>query len=92
MEDAERKYRLARCSLRDFIRCAKRKAWEKLRVPLDEDPWDRPYKLVLRRLMSRASPMMKVVSPQFLEEIVEKLFPTGEQEFDPFPLPGPQKK
>lgn len=86
VEEAE--YRLARCSLKDSIKRAKAKAWEEFMASLDEDPWGRPYKLVLRKLRARAPPTTETVSPQFLGEIVGKLFPTREVDPDPFPLFG----
>lgn len=86
VEEAEREYRLARCSLRDSIRKTKRMAWEELLAAIDEDPWGRPYKMVLRRIRGNTPPITESVSPQFLGEIVERLFPVREVGLDPYPL------
>ncbi|EFN66747.1 hypothetical protein EAG_00344, partial [Camponotus floridanus] len=68
------------------IRRAKNKAWEELIAFLDEDRWGRPYKLVLRKLRAEAPPTTETISPQFLGEIVGKLFLTCGRQPDPFPL------
>lgn len=46
----DRDVRIKRRHLREAIWRAKSKAWGELLATLDEDPWGRPYKLVLGRL------------------------------------------
>ncbi|XP_011884010.1 PREDICTED: uncharacterized protein LOC105571145, partial [Vollenhovia emeryi] len=70
-------YRQRRKALRDAIRTAKERAWEELISSLNEDPWGRPYKLVMNRLSSGAPPTVETLSPRFLQEVVETLFPAG---------------
>ncbi|XP_011860717.1 PREDICTED: uncharacterized protein LOC105557921 [Vollenhovia emeryi] len=71
-------YRQRRKALRAAIRTAKEKAWEELISSLNEDPWGRPYKLVMNKLSSGAPPTVENLDPRFLQEVVEALFPAGD--------------
>lgn len=68
IEEAHGAYRLARGALRDFIGRAKFRAWEELLSTLDEDPWERPYKIVLKKLRLRTPPTVEAISPSFGED------------------------
>jgi len=54
IERARGEYREARCSLGAAIGRSKAAAWEDLISSLNEDPWGRPYRLVLNKLRPRS--------------------------------------
>ncbi|XP_029170141.1 uncharacterized protein LOC114939874 [Nylanderia fulva] len=76
-------YKEARDALRIAIKEAKSKAWEELLSTLDEDPWGRPYRLVLNKLKGGASPITETLDPSFVSEVVDTLFPMRDLEEDP---------
>lgn len=69
-------YRDAKQFLRNSIRQAKRAAWEELLLTLNEDPWGKPYKLVLNKLRPWAPPTTEVLDPLFTQLVVGTLFPS----------------
>lgn len=79
-------YREARRELRNGIRTAKAKAWDELLLTLQEDPWGKPYRIVLNRLRPWAPPTTEQLEPTFLHKVVRTLFPTGR---DRFGIPPP---
>ncbi|XP_011862553.1 PREDICTED: uncharacterized protein LOC105559099 [Vollenhovia emeryi] len=68
-------YRAERKALKLTIKRAKESAWEELIATLNEDPWGRPYKLVLNKLSKGAPPTVEAIDLQFLGEVVRTLFP-----------------
>ncbi|XP_011858938.1 PREDICTED: uncharacterized protein LOC105556455 [Vollenhovia emeryi] len=70
-------YRESRIALKQAIRKAKETAWAELIDALDEDPWGRPYKLILKRLSSGAPPTVESLRVDFLDQVVNTLFPAG---------------
>jgi len=64
-----------RKSLAMVIKAAKDKVWSDLIATVDNDPWGKPYKVVMKRLRS-ARPIPGIDLPGRLETIVNKLFPT----------------
>jgi hypothetical protein len=70
--------REARRALRAAIGRAKAAAWEELVSTLDRDPWGRPYRIVTKKLRPWAPPVAETLDPRFLNEVVDKLFPTRE--------------
>lgn len=74
-EDKWRGYRLARDELRAAIRNAKARSWDELLLSLNEDPWGRPYKMVLNKLKRGASPLTESMDPHLVRNIVDALFP-----------------
>ncbi|XP_039309670.1 uncharacterized protein LOC105200637 [Solenopsis invicta] len=62
-------------ALRTAIARSKVAAWEDLVSKLDRDPWGRPYKIVRKRLRAWAPPVTETVEPQFLNRVVDTLFP-----------------
>lgn len=58
---AKEEYRAAKKSLSVAIKRAKAGAWTELLHTLHEDPWGRPYKLVLNKLRPRAPPVNRSV-------------------------------
>ncbi|XP_011859577.1 PREDICTED: uncharacterized protein LOC105557055 [Vollenhovia emeryi] len=84
LEELKEIYRERRAELRAAVKKSKERAWEEMILSLDEDPWGRPYKLVMNRLSSGAPPTVEALNPPFLGEVVSTLFPrndyAGEQE------------
>lgn len=78
VEERYQEYREARKSLRNAVRDAMSKAWEELLLTLDEDPWGRPYKIVLDKLRPWPPPKTESMDPQLLETVVSTLFPSDE--------------
>lgn len=78
--EAMQRYKEARKSLRLAIKRAKAKAWQELLQTLDEDPWGRPYKMVLNKLRPAAPPLTETLVPEFVEEIITTLFPNEDME------------
>ncbi|XP_011859500.1 PREDICTED: uncharacterized protein LOC105556991 [Vollenhovia emeryi] len=66
-----------RSQLKKAIMAAKERAWEEAISSLEEDPWGRPYKLVLDRLSKGASPTVETLELDFLEDVVRTLFPAA---------------
>ncbi|XP_011884035.1 PREDICTED: uncharacterized protein LOC105571170, partial [Vollenhovia emeryi] len=62
-------YRTERKALRLAVRKAKESAWDDLIATLEEDPWGRPYKLVLDKLSKGAPPTVEAIDPRFLGEV-----------------------
>jgi len=87
-ERARRVYRVARCSLGAAIGRSKTRAWEDLISSLNEDPWGRPYRMVLKKLRPRAPPTTESLDPGFLGEVVGAIFPGETGDATPFPLSG----
>lgn len=54
------------------IRCRKRQCWRKLLEEVKNDPWSRPYTVVMTRRKSQ--PMPSVTCPKHLQMIVMVLF------------------
>lgn len=77
-EQRYEEYREARKALRYAIAGAKARAWEELLLTLEEDPWGRPYKIVLSKLRPWAPPRTETLDPQFLDSVVRTLFPLDE--------------
>lgn len=67
-----------------FLRKAKVQAWEEALQELGNDPWGRPYKIVMKRLRPRTPPITQVLEPQFLAKVLSTLFPAEESEEEPF--------
>ena len=67
---------MARSKLTKAIKLSKRQSWTELLGVVDEDPWGRPYKVVMARLMSQSK--QQPTCPEQLEKIVSTLFPEQE--------------
>lgn len=80
-EDIEHKYenwKDAKKSLRQAITKAKERAWQELIDTIDDDPWGRPYQIVLKKLKTGGVADIGSMDPQFVTEIVNTLFPGDE--------------
>lgn len=80
-------YRSLRDELRRDIRAAKARSWGELLSSLDRDPWGCPYRMVLGKLKSGASPMTETLDPLFVQEVVDMLFLSMENGLND-PIPG----
>lgn len=75
----EEKYKEASSKLTKAIKNSKKQCWNELLSIVDDDPWGRPYKVVMQRL--KTQPMSTPTDPQVLRNIVSTLFPQ-QQEHD----------
>lgn len=73
----EGRYREARAKLTHAIKRSKRQAWLELVNEVEQDPWGKPYRVIMSRLKrnSRQQPSC----PEQLKEIVATLFPSRER-------------
>jgi hypothetical protein len=76
-------YREARRSLKQAMGESKKRAWDELQAILDFDPWGRPYRVVLNKLRPWWPPVTEGMDSQFLERVVDTLFPKGGEESRP---------
>uniref|UniRef100_A0A6V7L8X1 Uncharacterized protein n=1 Tax=Bracon brevicornis TaxID=1563983 RepID=A0A6V7L8X1_9HYME len=67
-------FKKIRSNLRKAIGDSKKRCWIELIEKVNNDPWGRPYKVV----MSRPDGYQQPTCPDQLERIVEVLFPTQE--------------
>ena len=72
---AEAEYREARKVLKHCIREAKAKCWAELVKSVDDDPWGKPYKVVLKKL--RGPSATATMEPRTIRDIAAVLFPEG---------------
>ncbi|XP_071653351.1 uncharacterized protein [Temnothorax longispinosus] len=75
LEETGVDYRSAKQLYSLAIKRAKDRSWEELLRALDEVPWGRPYRMVLGKLRTWTPPVTESVEPEFLEEVVNTLFP-----------------
>ena len=68
--------KLARTKLTKAIKRSKRQCWTTLIEEVDNDPWGRPYKVVMTKL--KGQPQQQPTCPDQLGRIVTTLFPTQE--------------
>ncbi|KAI4472913.1 hypothetical protein M0804_015559 [Polistes exclamans] len=59
------------------IRRAKASAWKNYIATIEDDPWGRPYRMVMGKLGARGAPLTEALDPLVLERIVATLFPEG---------------
>ena len=74
--ELEETFKLARSKLTKAIKHSKRQCWTELLEVINEDPWGKPYKVVMTRLKSQ-SRQQSTCSKQ-LEKIVSTLLPEQE--------------
>ncbi|XP_071576455.1 uncharacterized protein [Temnothorax nylanderi] len=77
--EAGESYLAARLALAKAIKAAKERSWEELLKTLEEEPWGRPYRLVMNRLKPWAPPTTETLDPRFLEKVVQTLLPPGKE-------------
>lgn len=57
------------------IKKEKARAWKELFQSLEEDPWGRPYKIVLNKLRPWAPLLTESLDPGFVREVIDTLSP-----------------
>lgn len=72
----EAAYKLARSKLTTAIKCSKKQCWAELIDEVDNDPWGKPYKVVMTKLKGQAR--QQPTCPEQLKKIVAVLFPKQE--------------
>ncbi|XP_077279449.1 uncharacterized protein LOC143906940 [Temnothorax americanus] len=77
-EEAGRAWRSACQDLVREICAAKERAWKELLDSVKEDPWGRPYRLVLNRLKPWMPPLTETLASEFVRRIVNELFPSAD--------------
>lgn len=70
-------YRSARSNLSRAIRKSRARCWDELLASLNEDPWGRPYKIVMNKYRTWTLPVTESLDTPVLNEIVDTLFPQG---------------
>lgn len=73
----EGKYREARAKLTHAIKRSKKQAWLELVNQVEQDPWGKPYRVVMSRL--KGNNRQQPSCPEQLKEIVATLFPRRER-------------
>ncbi|XP_071652962.1 uncharacterized protein [Temnothorax longispinosus] len=61
-EEARESYRSAKRAFSKAVKVVKDRAWEKLLQTLEEDPWGRPYGIVLNKLKPWAPPRLSLLT------------------------------
>ncbi|XP_011859182.1 PREDICTED: uncharacterized protein LOC105556700 [Vollenhovia emeryi] len=87
-ERAREGYLAAKVALRKAIKKAKGQAWTEFIDSLNEDPWGRPYKMVLNKLRPWAPPLTERLDAGFVQRVVRTLFPEDDGEEGPPSLSG----
>ncbi|KAI4472929.1 hypothetical protein M0804_015552 [Polistes exclamans] len=59
------------------IKRAKASAWRNFIATIEDDPWGRPYRMVMGKLGACGVPLTEALDPHLLERIVAALFPEG---------------
>jgi len=77
-DNLETLYRKARREFCKHIKKAKSKAWGELIQTLDDDPWGRPYKLVMGRLRRSGPTLLELLELVAAERLLCNLSPPGE--------------
>ncbi|XP_046742525.1 uncharacterized protein LOC124409153 [Diprion similis] len=72
-------YKAAKKRLKDGIKAAKARAWQDLVKTVEEDPWGRPYKVVLNKLRGPSGSLTETLNPDTTERLLTSLFPQGPQ-------------
>jgi len=74
-QEHQERWKILRKSLAKAIKEAKEKSWAELIAMVDDDPWGKPYKVVMKRLR-RHKPIPGIELPGRLESVVGALFPS----------------
>lgn len=68
-------FRKAKKKLRLSISMAKNQSWQELIDTIEEDPWDLPYRIVLKRLRRLSPTMTETIGHEMAIRLVSSLFP-----------------
>lgn len=83
-EERHMEYTVSRKKLKTAIHISKRNCWQNLCVEVDNDPWGKPYKIIMNKLKGSSPPI--TLTPDNLRNTVDTLFPT--QTLTPYVLPN----
>lgn len=78
----------ARTRLSNLILCSKRKSWMALIRSIEVDPWGKPYKLVMEKFRTSATPVIETLKKDFLSSVLGYLFPNKQNGFRMVALDG----
>lgn len=70
-------YREIKKELRNAIKKTKAYAWEELIQTIERDPWDLPYRNVIKKLRRSSPNLTEILDNEILTEIINKLFPNN---------------
>lgn len=71
----EKGYRTAKKALKTEIKKAKEEAWRELVQSVEDDPWGKPYRLVLGKLRRTESAITEKLKEEEAEKLLDELFP-----------------
>jgi len=77
-------------ALRREIGISKSRAWQELLDSVNDDPWGRPYKMVMHKMKQWAPPFTESMDPPQRDDILESLFPTDGGAIAPWEEPPPE--
>lgn len=69
-------------NLRAAIKKAKTNAWSELMQTIDEDPWGRPYRIVLGKIKPRSLPYTISLPANTLKRVLDTLFPRYKRNYN----------
>lgn len=73
------RWKRARKALRKEIDKSRKKEWEDLIGTVNDDPWGRPYSIVMGRMRSRGDPPLLNMGTGEAEAALDSLFPRGRE-------------
>lgn len=73
----EEEYRKAKRKLKNGIYIAKGEAWMDLIATVEEDPWGRPYRMVMSNLRKVGRGLTEQMEEEQVEDLLNGLFPRG---------------
>jgi len=76
-------------ALRREITTAKARAWQELLDSVNDDPWGRPYKIVMHKIKHWAPPFTESMDPPQRDNILTSLFPLDGGTVAPWEEPPP---
>ncbi|XP_015375188.1 PREDICTED: uncharacterized protein LOC107169818 [Diuraphis noxia] len=77
LERTKSDFVVAKRRLKHAISRSKKACWSELIASVDQDPFGKPYKMVMRKL--RGPPATATMEPEMLKTVVSTLFPTHQQ-------------
>lgn len=79
VQTIKEQYQLKRKQLKNLIRKSKNQHWKDLCTELNDNLWGNGYKIAVKHLTSQTMPYS--LSKQIMEKIMDKLFPTKEDQW-----------
>lgn len=75
---AYKEWKTMQKTYREAIKQSKRRNWQELLDTLEEDPWNKPYRIVLKRLNRSPSDLTQRLPLEEVNNILDELFPVME--------------